>query len=55
MTQQNEQNEQKWEEERTMSFLKSHLTDFFNQRLQEFDQQARKSGDAPSTKEDHEA
>jgi hypothetical protein len=51
MTQQNEQDAKKWEEERTMSFLKSHLTDFFNERLKEFDEQeARKSGDEPVTK-----
>jgi hypothetical protein len=39
MTQENEQDAKKWEEERTMSFLRSHLTDFFNERLKEFDEQ----------------
>ena len=47
MTQENDQDAKAWEEERTMSFLKSHLTDFFNQRLQEIDERARKAGDAP--------
>ena len=51
MTQENEQDAKKWEEERTMSFLRSHLTDFFNERLKEFDEQeARKHGSAPVQK-----
>ena len=36
-----EQDAKTWEEERTTSFLKTHLANYFDEKLKEFDERAR--------------